>query len=489
MANVTLKGQAHSSAYRTILRATAIVGGASAINILIGLARNKVAAILLGPAGIGTIGLLLNLVTTVASLAGLGIAMSGVRALASAADDDARSHIRRVVGTLTLLLAAAGGIGIWLLREALAEYVLGNVDLAGQVGWLAPAVAFTIWSAMQIALLNGLRKLRDLAQAQVGGSLLGTVLGIIALFLWGQHGITAYVIAAPLGMVIIGLIYTARIPRRVKTMLTTGQTRREMHALIQLGLPLMLGGLAMPLGLLLIRTILGAQLGPAALGQFTAAWTLSATYVGFVLTAMGTDYFPRLSAAIYDHAVARKLVNDQAEIALLLALPVMLSMQTTAPWLIRMLYSDAFTPAVAILHWQIAGDVLKIASWPLAFVVLAQGRGKLFWGIEVLFMSAMAGTVWLLVNWIGLVSAGVAYFIAYTIYWPTMLLVTKRIIGLDINLRVIAPALFGLGAITLIGIMHGLTSSLALIIGALLTLASTTYSFLNIRKRFNTIRS
>jgi O-antigen/teichoic acid export membrane protein len=483
LANVTLKGQAHLSAYRVILRATAIVGGASAMNILIGLARNKVAAILLGPAGIGTIGLLLNLVTTVASLAGLGIAMSGVRALASAADDDARSHIRQVVGTLTLLLAAVGGIGIWLLRKALAQYVLGNVALAGQVGLLAPAVAFTIWSAMQISLLNGLRRLSDLAQAQVGGALLGTFLGILALLLWGQRGITAYVIAAPLGMVIIGFIYTARAPRRVKTMLTTSQTRREMRALIQLGLPLMLGGLAMPLGLLIIRSILGDRLGPAALGQFTAAWTLSATYIGFVLAAMGTDYFPRLSAAIHDHAVARQLVNDQTEVALLLALPVMLGMQTTAPWLIRMLYSDAFTPAVTILHWQIAGDVLKITSWPLAFVVLAQGRGKLFWGIEALFMSTMAGAVWLLVDWIGLVSAGVAYFVAYALYWPTMLFATKRMIGLYINLRAIVPTLLGLFALILISIMHNLNSIAALVIGLSLTLTSAIYCFFTLREK------
>ena len=43
--------------YRQILRSTSIIGGASVINILIGLVRVKVAAVLLGPAGIGLIGL------------------------------------------------------------------------------------------------------------------------------------------------------------------------------------------------------------------------------------------------------------------------------------------------------------------------------------------------------------------------------------------------------------------------------------------------
>lgn len=42
-----------NASYRRILKSTSVIGGASVINIGIGLLRSKVLAVLLGPAGVG----------------------------------------------------------------------------------------------------------------------------------------------------------------------------------------------------------------------------------------------------------------------------------------------------------------------------------------------------------------------------------------------------------------------------------------------------
>ncbi|MBN8493399.1 MAG: hypothetical protein J0M00_18475 [Burkholderiales bacterium] len=59
-----------SSSYRQILRSTSIIGGAAALNIGIGLLRMKAVALLLGPAGVGLIGLATNVVALVSNVAG-----------------------------------------------------------------------------------------------------------------------------------------------------------------------------------------------------------------------------------------------------------------------------------------------------------------------------------------------------------------------------------------------------------------------------------
>lgn len=462
-------------ASHAVLRATAIVGGASVANIAIGILRNKAVALLLGPAGVGTIGVLLNLVTAFASVAGLGVAMASVRALASAIDEAARAQVRRTVLELTTLLAVTGGVATWLLAEPIARLGGGALTAGGHMGWLAPAVALTIWSSTQFGLLNGQRRLGDLARAQVAGAALGGAVGIAAVVAFGARGIGGFVVAAPLGMVIVATGYVWRAERAVRGGGAAGRRPRSRRfdpvtgrALIALGLPMMLGGLALPLGLLLIRAVLGDRLGAPALGQFTAAWTLSATYVGFVLAAMGSDYFPRLSAVITDRAVARAMVADQAEVTLLLALPVMLGVQATAPWLVRLLYSDAFAPTVAILRWQIAGDVLKLASWPLTFVVLAQARGRLYWLVETVLMTVMVATVWALVPRLGLVSTGVAYCLAYAIYLPALLVAARRMIGFTPSRRVVAIAALGLSGVAAIGLVAPLSAYGAMLLGLLL---------------------
>ena len=100
------------------------------------------------------------------------------------------------------------------------------------------------------------------------------------------------------------------------------------------------------------------------------------TYIGFVLGAMATDYYPRLTAVINDHAQASKLVNEQTEMALLLAGPVLLAMITFAPWVIHLLYAASFTPAAEVLRWQVLGDILKVASWPMGFVLAGAGTWR-----------------------------------------------------------------------------------------------------------------
>ena len=108
-----------------------------------------------------------------------------------------------------------------------------------------------------------------------------------------------------------------------------------------------------------------------ASGYFQAAWLISMTYIGFVLGAMATDYLPRLTETISDKVRTRSLVNEQTEMALLMAAPVLLMMMIAAPLIIEVLYSRSFMPAVEVLRWQVIGDVFKIIGWPMGFIVLA----------------------------------------------------------------------------------------------------------------------
>ena len=103
-------------------------------------------------------------------------------------------------------------------------------------------------------------------------------------------------------------------------------------------------------------------------------------YVGFVLQAMGTDFYPRLTVVAHDNRRCNQLVNEQAEISILLALPGVLATLALAPWVIQLFYSNRFDKAAEILCWQVRGTFLQVNSWPMGFIILAKGRAAaLFW--------------------------------------------------------------------------------------------------------------
>jgi PST family polysaccharide transporter len=88
-------------------------------------------------------------------------------------------------------------------------------------------------------------------------------------------------------------------------------------------------------------------------------------------------------------------------------------MMAMAPWAIRLLYTASFAPAVEVLRWQVLGYVLRVASWPLGFVILAAGDGTTFFWSESASWFVMAAFILILapVMLLGcLVAAGFGVF-------------------------------------------------------------------------------
>jgi len=409
------------NSYRQILRSSSIIGGASVVNILIGLVRTKVAAVLLGPAGVGLIGLLQNLMATASTISALGFGTVGTRQIAEAAgrdDEVAVIAARRALFWGTMGLAIVGAGCFWLLRETLSEKVLQDPGANQQLAWLAVGVALTVAAGAQTALLNGLRRIGDLARLSISSSLLSTLLGIGALLWCKEAGLLLFVLAAPVSSFLLGHWFVRRLGRVQAPATPLAQITRQWRTMAKLGVAFMVSGVAVTIGQLAVRTLVQRDLGPEALGQFQAAWAISMTYITFVLSAMGTDYYPRLTAVIHDQEAARQLVNEQTEVALLLAGPVFLAMIGLAPWVIDLLYSSAFDQSVTLLRWQVAGDLLKVASWPLGFVLLAAGDGRTFMCAELVAIGTFVLFTWIGLPILGVQATGVGFFIMYAAYLP-----------------------------------------------------------------------
>ena len=466
------------NSYRQILRSSSIIGGASAINIVIGLVKMKAVALLLGPAGVGLIGLLTNLVGLVSSVAGLGFGNVGTRQIAEAAGKDDPQRIaaaRRALFWGTLALAVAGALAVWLLRGVLAAHVLGDPALAPQVGWLSLAVALTVASASQSALLTGLRRIGDIARVQVFSAVLATALGLLALWAWGLAGIVAFVIAAPLASFILSQMYVARLPRVQAPRSDLAELSAQWRTLARLGVAFMVAGLAGAAGQLVVRTLVQRALGADALGQFQAAWMISMTYIGFVLGAMGTDYYPRLTAIIHDRAAVNRLVNEQTEVALLLATPVLLAMLALAPWVIRILYTAQFAEAAMVLRWQVLGDFLKIASWPLGFILLAAGAGRTFMLTEWIAMGSFVLFTWIGLPLIGIQATGVAFIGLYAVLLPLVYWLAVRRTGFRWQRAVLWHLLLACAAaLALVGLAQWSAMASA-VLGVLLAAVSGVY--------------
>lgn len=417
------------SSYRTILRSSSIIGGAQVANVFAGLAKMKVVAILFGPAGVGLVGIYVNLMQAAASVLVAGIGSAGSRQVAVANADGTDIDVgraRRAVMWGGLGLGLLASLIFWLASPWITRVVVGDENRSLDVALLSLGVGLTVIAGTQTAVLIGLSRVGDMARVGVSASASASILGVLALWLWPSHGLVIMILLMPALASLFGYRYMRRLGPPQGPKIRFSELLDEWRPMVHVGVASLVAGLAALVGPLLVRTFVQHELGDEPLGQFQAAWAISMTYLGFVFAAMGADYYPRLAAALSDRAAAAKLVNEQTEVALLLCAPVLLAMLAFAPAVIHLLYSAEFGPAVEILRWQLIGDVLKVMSWPLGFVLVAMAATKTYILTETVGMAVFVLGVYFGLPLLGLRATGIAFLVLYMVYLPMVYLLAGR---------------------------------------------------------------
>lgn len=402
------------SSYRDILRSTLTVGGGQVAVIAIGIGRTKALALLLGPAGIGLVGLYGTGIGVLSTIAQMGLSTSGARRVAEAVGaDDAAAVVRvhRTIGRLSWRLGLAGALAAVVLSWPLARLTFGDGWSSTHVfgfSLLSLLVLIQALSSAQGALLQGLRRINTLTAVQVVGTLVGSVLGVGLIASFGEIAVPAFLVVIGLATWVLGIVALRRLPLPREVEISRAQFDVERRELLKTGAALVVGGVATAISPWLVRIVIQAQFGVDAVGWYQASWTLSVVYIGFVLQAMGTDYFPRLAACGRDDARTNRMISEQLEVGTLLGMPGVIALLALAPWVLRTFYSAEFTPAAEIMRWQILAMSMRIINWPLGFVLLARNLRRRWVICEWLCEGIHLGLVWWCMQIFGLPGAGMA---------------------------------------------------------------------------------
>lgn len=410
-----------SVAYRELLKTTTIIGGASFVNVAVAVVVAKTLAIFAGPQGVGLYGLYGGMVAMIASIAGIGT--GGVRAIAAAHAKGNNSELASVAQALTWITFSIGlaiALIVLMLRRPLAEWVFDDPGQATAVGVLSIAIFMALCAASMIARLSGTGRLARLAQVTVWANIISGVTMVIGLRLAGLSGILVGVVATPALTMILSYLCLggARISRGPGPLRAV---RAHGAAIVRTGVALSASASFSGLSLLVVRSRINHVLGPESMGHFQAAWSVSMTYIGFALSAIALDYFPRLSGMSGDPTRMKRLLNQQTTMALVITTPIFIILFVFSPWIVKTLYSSDFHSTIPILRWQVLGDVFKIASWPLGYLLLAINREKQYLIAEIIWNVLFVTITWVLLPTLHIEATGVAFATSYSLYLALML--------------------------------------------------------------------
>lgn len=470
------------------MKATSIFGGVQFINIIIQIIRSKAIAILLGPGGMGIMGLLTATTGFIGNLTNFGLGTSAVKEIAAALGTNSPSRIATVINVIRKMVWITGLLGLLttlLLSPLLSQITFGNSEYTLAFAWISITLLFNQLSSGQLVLLQGLRKLKYLAKANLFGSFMGLFVTLPMYYFWGINGIVPGIIGASLLSMILSWFYSRKIEvESIK--LTNNQIYSEGKNMLKLGFIINLSLLFSVAAAYLVRIFISHTGGIEQVGLYNSGFTIINTYVSLIFNAMGTDYFPRLASIAEDNKKCNQTVNQQIEIGMLIMAPILLILIVFIDWAILILYSKQFIPVREMIYLAALGMFFKAPSWAIAFIFLAKGESKIFFKTELIsnFLLVILNSVgYYLGGFSGLGFSFLVYYLFYLllVFWISRV---KYDFRFGSNFKIIFLTHFSLALLGFV-IVKLLHAKYVFILGIPAIIISAVYSLHELNKRID----
>jgi antigen flippase len=422
-----------SPSYSRVLKSTSIVGGSAAIGMLISMGAVKGGALLVGPSGIGELRLYQAALGFAGALFGMGLGPATVRRISHAiakGDPEAAERSAAVLHRLALLTGLTGWIALAAAATPLGALVFDDDVHAASLAIAGTSIVLATMNAGYVSELQARQQVATLAWVRLSSSAMTAVLSIACFWWLGAAGIVPSIVASSAASLLIARRSTNAgrpNPRIAAPHVST--CVRDGLGLAGLGLAMMTPSILASLVTAITGSLIVRHLDIGANGLLSAATGMSVLFASFILNAMEADYFPRLSAAHDDPPAMRRIVNEQTEIGILLALPGIMATLVLAPLAINVFYSQAFEPAADLLVWLVLGVFARVTAWPISLVLLARADSKTYLLNEVAFACLQIAMIALALERFGLVGVAIVYPIQMALYNAVMLEIVRRRAG------------------------------------------------------------
>lgn len=427
----------NKSAFNQILKSTSILGGVQIMNIIVLVIRSKFIAILLGPIGIGISGMLTATIGIISGMTNFGLGTSAIRDISVAFEKGNSNRISIITQVLNRWVWVTGLIGmilVILFSPLLSFWSFGNYDYTIAFIFLSITVLMGQLNVGNLVLLQGSRKIKLLANANLLGSLIGLFTTMPLFYFLGINGIVPSILIASFISLTISHIYKQKI-NIPKIRVSNIRAIAEGKKMLKMGFLISMSGFVTLAVAYFVRLFISSDGSISDVGLFNAGFAIINTYVGIIFTAMGSEYFPRLASVVDDFSKSNNIINSQIEFALIILGPIIVLFILSVHWVIQILYSDQFLSINIMLIWASVGMLFKAVSWAIGFVLLTNGSGKLFFynelftNVYITIFSICGYSYW------GLNGLGYAFLASYILYFFQILLVShfkfKFLIQLD----------------------------------------------------------
>lgn len=406
--------------------------GASFLGTATQIAKGKLSAVLLGVAGVGVVNQVVGVWGLVSLIAGLGFYSGMVRHLsdswASNKTIDFQSHLTSsAITTLlaSLLLTIAGCMSSVYISQWIFGPVNNHSDLISLMFLGLPV--FTL-SQVYRAILSATNSVRSLLQARIFADLSSVVLFTVLIYIWSIRGaVLGY--AALHVLYLLAVVYQSRNRFSFRKIFSIRYFRIEhVYMNVPFGINAIIASSIGILSTLTVGRHLIETMGLAANGLFATAMKVTTAYLGGLAAAASGQVFPEVARCKTSEEMVG-VINQVLGVYFIAIPPVLVFLMGMGPDLMRLLFSEEFIPAAALLLIILPADLFRIFAETVGIPLMAIKQMKLstgvyaVWAFTYVALAYYLGTKWFLLGY------AIAYLISQCFFAILVFLISKRTYG------------------------------------------------------------
>lgn len=401
---------------------------ATIVKMLTGLVSVKVVASIIGPPGIALLGQLNNFLSIMMVFACGGISEGIVKYVSEYKEDKVKLE-KYISGALKIILVSSIMCGVFIIF--LHSWLSNLIFLSSKYGYVFVIFGLTLLlyalNNFLISILNGFKEFKIFVKVSILGSIIGLISTLSFVFFLGIKGALISAVTFQSIVFFTTLWMVRKSAWFKKTVFTQKFDRYIIKKYAKYSLMAIVTAVTVPVTQLFLRSYIISNISEVEAGWWEAMNRISFMYLMIVTSSFGIYYLPRLSEIKNDLELRREIFKAYKVIIPIITLGFLI-IYIMRFFIVETLFTADFLPMVDLFVWQLIGDFFKIASWLLAFLMIAKTMTKLFIITEIAFscLIVLMGTWFVSFN--GVIGITQAYMVNYFVYMILMLIVFRRLV-------------------------------------------------------------
>lgn len=409
----------------TLIKTSVLTAISTVITVISAFVINKVVAIYAGPTGLALIGQLKDFVTMLTNISNGAITQGVVKYTAEYQTIEQKQKIFSTSIIISLISSFIIAIGLFGFSTYLSELILKDIQYSSVFLVFGSTIFLFALNTVLISILNGQKEIKKYVFVNIVNSIVTLILTSLLVVRFNIQGALYALVVNQSIVFFVTLMFILKSSWFKWEYFKQGVDKDSLIKLSKYSLMAITSAIAAPVSFLIIRNYIGENLGWDRAGYWQGIWYISTMYLMVVTTSLSVYYLPKLSE-IQDKNELKKEIFSGYKIIIPIVICMSLMIFLLKEYVILIAFSDKFMPMMELFKWQLIGDIIKIASWLLAYLMLAKAMTKVFISTEIIFSVLFVLLSILFINSFGLIGITYAFSLNYLLYLITMIFIFKK---------------------------------------------------------------